>query len=58
VENVLIGASNELGAFESGTVAAWIGAEASVIVGGVGTLVVIAIWALLFPQLRRYDAPG
>ena len=58
VENVFIGASNELGAFESGTVAAWIGAEASVIIGGVGTLLVIALWAPLFPQLRRYDAPA
>jgi MFS family permease len=56
IENVFIGASNELGAFESGTVAAWIGAEASVVAGGIGTLVVIALWAWWFPQLRRYDA--
>jgi MFS family permease len=56
IENVFIGASNELGAFESGTVAAWIGAEASVLVGGVGTLIVVALWAWGFPRLRRYDA--
>jgi len=57
IENVFIGASNELGAFESGTVAAWIGAEASVVAGGVGTLIVIALWAWWFPRLRGYDAP-
>ncbi|MBV9149317.1 MAG: MFS transporter [Candidatus Eremiobacteraeota bacterium] len=58
VENVFIEASNELGAFESGTVAAWLGAEASVVLGGVGTLVVIALWAWWFPHLRRFDAPS
>ena len=57
VENVFIEASNELGAFESGAVASWLGAEASVVLGGVGTLVVIALWAWWFPHLRRYDAP-
>ncbi|MGI8737915.1 MAG: MFS transporter [Candidatus Eremiobacter antarcticus] len=55
VENVFIGASNELGEFESGTVAALLGTEASVVLGGVATLVVIALWSVLFPQLRRYD---
>lgn len=55
VENVFIGASNELGAFESGSVAALIGAQASVVLGGVATLVVIALWWLIFPQLRRFD---
>ncbi len=56
VENVFIGASNELGAFESGGVAALIGAQASVVLGGVATLAVIALWPVLFPQLRRLDA--
>jgi MFS family permease len=55
VENVFIGASNELGAFESGTLAAFIGTVPSVVVGGLGTLVVIGLWAFLFPQLRRFD---
>ena len=55
VENVFIGASNELGAFESGTLAALIGTEASVVLGGVATLVVIAIWSRLFPPLRSFD---
>ncbi len=55
VENIFIGASNELGAFESGAVAAWLGAEASVVLGGIATLAVIALWATLFPSLRRLN---
>lgn len=55
VENVFIGASNELGAFESGGVAALIGTRESVVLGGVATLVVIALWSVLFPQLRAFD---
>jgi hypothetical protein len=55
VENVFIGASNELGAFESGTLAAFTGTEFAVVAGGVGTLVVIGLWTVLFPQLRRFD---
>ena len=58
VENVFIGASNELGAFESGTLAAFVGTEASVVIGGVGTLIVIGLWAVLFPQLRRFNRFG
>jgi MFS family permease len=55
VENVFIGASNEFGDFESGTLAAFVGVEHAVVIGGVGTLVVIALWTLLFPQLRSAD---
>lgn len=55
VENVFIGASNELGAFESGTLAAFIGTVPSVVAGGAATLAVIALWALAFPSLRRAD---
>lgn len=55
VENVFIGASNELGAFESGTLAALIGVVPSVVAGGVGTLIVIGLWSVLFPALRRAD---
>jgi MFS family permease len=55
VENVFIGASNELGAFESGGVAALIGTQASVVLGGAATLAVIVLWPLLFPELRRFD---
>jgi hypothetical protein len=55
VENVFIGASNELGAFESGVVAQAIGTPATVIGGGVGTLVVVGVWMASFPSLRRID---
>ena len=55
VENIFIGASNELGEFESGTLAAFIGAPAAVVAGGVATLAVIAIWAVAFPALRTFD---
>jgi MFS family permease len=56
VNSVFIGASNELGEFESGLTAAWFGTVPAVIIGGVGTLVVAGIWAALFPRLRRLDA--
>jgi predicted MFS family arabinose efflux permease len=55
VNSVFIGASNELGEFESGVVAAAIGTVASVVVGGVGTLLVAALWAWWFPALRERD---
>ena len=56
VNLVFIGASNELGEFESGVTAQWFGVVPSVVVGGVGTLVVVAIWALTFPALRRVES--
>jgi MFS family permease len=55
VENVFIGASNELGAFESGVAAQAFGTPAAVIGGGVGTLAVVGVWAVSFPSLRRID---
>lgn len=55
VDMIFIGASNELGEFESGLTAHWFGTVPAVVLGGVGTLVVIAIWAWLFPELRRAD---
>ncbi|HLW38577.1 MAG TPA: MFS transporter [Candidatus Eremiobacteraceae bacterium] len=55
VENVFIGASNELGEFESGAVAALLGAEASVVLGGVVTLLVVVVAAFVFPEIRKYD---
>lgn len=55
VNAVFIGASNELGEFESGSVAALIGTVPSVVVGGVGTLLVAALWARWFPALRDRD---
>ncbi|HXX68622.1 MAG TPA: MFS transporter [Polyangiaceae bacterium] len=55
VNMVFIGASNELGEFESGLTAQWLGAVSSVVLGGIGTLVVVAIWMRRFPQLRRVN---
>jgi MFS family permease len=55
VDMLFIGASNELGEFESGLTAHWFGTVPAVVLGGAGTLVVIAIWAFLFPDLRRAD---
>ena len=53
--SLFIGASNELGAFESGLTAQWWGAVRATIVGGVGALAVAGLWAWLFPGLRRVD---
>ena len=55
VNAIFIGASNELGEFESGVVAAWLGAEPAVVIGGMGTIAVAALWSRLFPALRRRD---
>jgi MFS family permease len=55
VNLAFIGVSNELGEFESGVTAAWLGTELAVIVGGVGSCVVVLVWMLLFPALRRVD---
>jgi len=55
VENVFIGGSNELGAVESGLVGEWLGAPLAVITGGIGTLLVVAVWWKAFPSLRRVD---
>ena len=57
VNLVFIGASNELGELESGVTAAWLGTVSAVVAGGVGTLVVTVLWALLFPELRRIERP-
>jgi len=53
VDMIFIGTSNEFGQFESGITAQWLGTVPAVILGGVGTLVVIALWAWWFPELRR-----
>ena len=55
VNSVFIGASNELGEFESGVTAAWWGIVPAVVIGGGATIVVAAAWASLFPMLRRLD---
>jgi MFS family permease len=55
VNMVFIGASNELGEFESGVTAEWLGPRLAVLVGGIGTCLVVVIWSLLFPALRKID---
>jgi MFS family permease len=55
VNSLFIGASNQLGGFESGVTADWFGTVPSVVIGGVGTLVVVALWMTCFPGLRQLD---
>jgi len=55
VNMLFIGASNELGEFESGLTAQWLGPVRAVLAGGVGTLLVVLAWIRLFPDLRRLD---
>jgi MFS family permease len=56
VDMVFIGASNELGQFESGVAAWWVGTVPAVLLGGLGAIVVTAIWAWWFPELRKVDS--
>ncbi|MCL7422953.1 MAG: MFS transporter [Methylobacter sp.] len=55
VNSVFIGASNELGEFESGLTAAWFGLVPAVVIGGGATLAITLLWIWLFPPLRRID---
>ena len=55
VDMLFIGVSNEFGEFESGLTAHWFGAVPAVVLGGIGTLIVIAIWAGIFPELRKAE---
>lgn len=56
VNLVFIGASNELGEFESGLTASWFGTVPAVIIGGLGTLMVVAIWARRFPEILKFKS--
>jgi len=58
VEQVFIGASNELGAFESGVAAHFLGLVGAVVSGGLATLGVVVLWWLFFPDLRNVDRFG
>lgn len=53
VNAIFINTSNQLGEFESGMLAAWVGAVNATVIGGIGTLVVVALWMAMFPTLRR-----
>jgi MFS family permease len=55
VENVFIGASNELGAFESGVASQAVGTAGAVVGGGIATVGIAGLWWVLFPALRRVD---
>ncbi len=55
VSSLFIGASNQLGEFESGVAATWLGAVPAVVAGGVGACAIALLWAWRFPSLRRLD---
>jgi MFS family permease len=55
VNSLFVGASNELGEFESGLTAHWWGAVRATVIGGIGSLVIAGLWAGLFPGLRQAD---
>ena len=55
VNSLFIGASNELGEFESGLTAQWWGAVRATVIGGLGALAVAGLWAAIFPGLRHAD---
>jgi predicted MFS family arabinose efflux permease len=55
INYLFVNTSNTLGEFESGVLAAWLGAVASAFVGGLGSLLVAAIWMIIFPSLRAVD---
>jgi len=57
VEMMFIGASNELGQFESGITAAWFGTVPAVVLGGAGALLITILWAWRFPELRKAEPP-
>ena len=55
VNMIFIGASNEIGQFESGITAQWFGTAPAVVLGGIGTIAIVVLWARLFPALRKVD---
>jgi MFS family permease len=55
VNSLFIGTSNQLGEFESGITAAWFGTVFAVLIGGIGTIIVVALWMRIFPQLVQTD---
>ena len=55
VNAMFIGTSNQLGEFESGVTAAWLGTVPSVVIGGIGTILAVMLGLRLFPQLARID---
>ena len=58
VDMIFIGASNELGEFESDLAAQWLGAVPAVVLGGVGTILVTVLWAWMFPEIAESGQVG
>jgi len=58
VNSLFIGTSNQIGEFRAGLTAAWLGTVPAVLVGGIGTLLVVAVWMKVFPALFRLDSFG
>jgi MFS family permease len=56
VNSMFIGASNQLGEFESGVTAAWFGTVPAVVIGGIGTLIVVVLWMRWFRELAEVDS--
>ena len=56
VNSLFVGASNELGEYESGLTAQWMGPVRAVVAGGIGSLIVTGLWPVFFPALREADA--
>lgn len=56
VNMLFIGASNEVGQFESGLTAQWFGTVPAVVLGGLGTIAIVLLWGWMFPSLRRVDS--
>ena len=56
VNMLFIGTSNEFGEFESGITAQWLGAVRATVLGGIGTLIIVSLWARLFPELRQVQS--
>jgi hypothetical protein len=54
--STFVGASNQLGEFRAGVTAEWLGATSALFAGAIGTMMVVAIWTRLFPDLARRDA--
>ena len=55
INYLFVGSSNTLGEFESGLVAAWVGAVRSVVIGGIGSLLIALLWMRIFPDLAKID---
>jgi hypothetical protein len=55
VSYLFVGASNELGEFETGVVARFLGPVGAALFGGLGSLAVTGLWAAIFPELRKAD---